>query len=358
MLPQAASGGSFLQGAGGAPALQSAGGASINRSPVYTPAQAPAAAPATPASTGITTTGGAGTAATDPNAVAYYQDVVTQLTAELNAAKAQQPTGLDNINNAFNQSQNGLNQQESTAETGYNTQRGENGQQRETNLGTIAGGANSAYNSLMSLLGAAGSGVSSAARFGAPQAVSQNASQQRSQADQSFNTNDAAISSAENTTKQNYQNSLNDLLTQKNNQTEGYLSGVLGSEANLEQQIGAAKINAAEYGGKNYAAAEQGAQNETNAVNSIEGQLNDIFSKYATPTFNVTPVTASTPNLSTYTYDPTTVKAAASNPGTDSAFLPYLASLKQSQPTNGGSILTGGSGTGGAASAITAGAGK
>lgn len=296
--------------------------------------------------------GGSSSSSSDPNAVAYYNDVISQLQSELGAAQGEQATGLNNINNAFNQSNNELNQSESAAESGYNTSRANNGTTRETNLGQVNTNANSAYNGLMALLAAGGAGVSSAARFGAPQAVSQNASEQRQGVDTTYNTNDAAITSAEDQTKQQYQNALTDLLTTKNTNIQNFLSGLLGQEANIEQQIGSAKINAAEYGGKSYSAAEAGASNETNAVKNIEGQLGQIFNQYATPSFNVTPVTATTPNLTSYNVDPTTIKAASANPTTDSSFLPYLASLKQNQGAGSG-VLTGGTATAATAGAAT-----
>lgn len=303
------------------------------------PASAAAAVP-TPTASTITTggTGGGGGSSTDPNAVAYYNDVVNQLTAELNAAKGEQDTGINNINQGYNDQLNQLNQGESAAESSYNTQDAQNGQQREGNLNTIAQGARTAYDSLMSLLSGAGSGVSSAARYGAPQAVSLNASQQRSGADQTYNTNRTAIDTARKGTQQQYGNSIADLNSQKNSQVESFLSNLLGEEANLEQQIGAAKINAAEYGGKGYKAAEAGAGNETSNVNNIESQLSDIFKQYATPTFNVTPVTASTPNLTGYKYDPTSIGASQASPGTDQSIATYLP--KQQAATSATAGLT------------------
>lgn len=348
MLPQGASGSNLLQGPTGASSLQSAGGVGINTNPIYT-GHVLGDSITVPSATG-TGTGGGGTA-TDPNAVAYYTDVINQLGKELAAAQGEESTGVKNINNAFNQSNNQLNQQESTAESGYNTQRAQNGQQRETNIGTINSDANTAFNSLMALLGASGAGVSSAARYNAPQAVSQNASRQRGDADQTFNANNASIGSAEDATKQQYQNALTDLLTQKDTNIQNFLSGLLGQEANIQQQIGSANINRAEYGGQSYQQAEKGAQGQTNAVNSIESRLGDIFKQYATPSFTVNPVTASTPNLTSYSVDPTTIEAQTANPGTDSSFLPYLASLNPNNQKD--NILTGA--TGGSATAATAG---
>lgn len=350
MLPQGAVGN--LQGGGGTlmlqPAnngIQRASGGNINTSgrgtPIARSTPARVSASVTNPTVGYSVAGSGGTSSTgtttDPNAIAYYSDLIGQLQKQYNATRGQEGTGVRNINNAYNQSVNELNQQESTAETGYNTQRAQNGVQRESNIGNINTNAAQAFNSLMGLLGAVGAGVSSAARYGAPQAVAQDASRQRSGANTTYNSNNASIDTAETGTKQQFQNSLKDLLTQKNTNMQQFLSGLLGQEANIEQQIGAAKINRAEYGGKSYSAAEKGAAGETNAVNSIENRLNSIFKQYATPSFKVTPVTAAPANLASYSSDPTVIKAQQTNSTTDSSFLPYLASLNN-QPNN---VLTG-----------------
>lgn len=310
--------------------------------------------PAQPADTGVNllTNGGAG--ANDPNAVAYYNDVISQLTSQLNGAKGQEGTGLDNITQNYNDAVNQQNQAESRAESGYATQRAQNGTQRENNIGQINLDANQAFNALMGILGAAGAGVSSAAQVGAPQAVAKNASSQRAGADTTFNQNDTAINTAEGQTKDAFANALKDLLTQRNTQTQNFESGLLNTEGQLESQIRDAQINRAEYGGQSYASAAKGAGDTTQAINDIQAKLGQIFQQYATPKFDVSPVTVTQPNTTSYSVDPTTVRAQNANPNTDSSFLPYLASLKQNNA--GSSVLTGAP-AGGNATAVTAGAG-
>lgn len=293
----------------------------------------------------------------NPATQSYYNDIISQLQAQLGAAQNEQPTIISNIENAEHNQENQLNQQESAAESGYNTQRAQNGVTRANNVDSINENAGSTYRSLMSLLGAAGAGVSSAARFGAPQAVSLDASGKRAGADQTYNSNDAAISTAEGQTKQQYGNALTDLLTQENTDKGNALSSLLNQEASINQQITQAQTDANMYAGETFSQAQQRAP--VQAVNNIESQLGDIFKQYATPTFNVSPVTASTPNLTTYKVDPTTIAAENSNPNTESAFLPYLTSLnpnanKQNGNTN---LLTGGTtGASSSATAATAGA--
>lgn len=275
---------------------------------------------------------GSGSVTTDPNAVAYYTDVINQLQSQLGSAQAQQPTLIANIENAANQQQTELNQQEGTAESGYAGQRASNGQNRAQNVSSIDQNANSTYQSLLSLLGAAGAGVSSAANFNAPEAVSKNASAQRSGADTTYNSNESAIDTADTQTKQQYQNALTDLLSQENSAKGNALTSLLNSEAQLEQQIGSAQINRAEYGGQSYQQAEA-SDNTKGAIGSIESQLNDIFKQYATPSFSVQPVSVTTPNLTSFSTDPITIASQSSNPSTDSSFLPYLSSLKNNNQT-------------------------
>lgn len=277
-------------------------------------------------------TGGSGSSSgttTDPNAVAYYSDLINQLTSQLNGAQGELPTVEGNVQSAYDTALNQENQSESNAESQIKTELGSNATQRESNIGQINSNANSSYNALMQLLGANGAAVSSAATTGVPYAVAQNASSQRQGADTTFNTNETAIDTADTTQKQQYQNALQDLLTQRNTNMGNAESSILQQEGSLEQQIAAAQINRAEYGGESYAAAAKGAGNTTAAATNIQDQLNSIFKQYATPDITPTPVTVTTPNTTTYSVDPTVAKAATANPTTDTSFLPYLQNIQQ-----------------------------
>lgn len=287
--------------------------------------------------TTVTTTGGGGgtTSTVNPQAQAYYNDIISQLQSQLSTAQGEQPTLIDNINNAANDQLNQLNQQESNAESGYNTQNAQNGSSRATNIDQINQGANGLYNSLMAILGSSGAGVSSAARYGAPQDVSLNASGQRAGADTTYNNNASSIATDENATKQQYGDAVNDLNSQKQTDIGTALQSLLNSEASINQQITQAQTDANTYTGETFTPAQQ--QGPVNAVSSIESQLGQIFNQYATPTFNVSPVTATTPNLTTFNVDPTTIKAQTNSPGSEAAFAPYLQSLN-----NNDNVLTGG----------------
>lgn len=280
--------------------------------------------------------GGNNTAATNAaNASSYYTDLINQLTRQLTGAQGQESTGLNNIEQGYNKSLSDTNNQESSALSGLETNRVTNARDRETNIGNINTDAHSAFSSLMSLLGHAGAGVSSAASTTAPQAVARDASGKRAGANQTFNSNESSINTAVDKTKQDYQSALDDLLSQKNNAITNFESGLLGQEGQLEQQIGAAKINRSQAGGQSYAQAEAGAANETNAVNGIQDRLNQIFKQYSTPTFTPKAVQVTTPNMASFNVDPTTVKAQAANPTTDTSFLPYLQNIQK------GNLLTG-----------------
>ena len=64
--------------------------------------------------TTVTTTDGGGGSTTptvNPQAQAYYNDIISQLQSQLSTAQGEQPTLIDNINNAANDQLNQLNQQ-------------------------------------------------------------------------------------------------------------------------------------------------------------------------------------------------------------------------------------------------------
>lgn len=338
-----------LQGGGGSGGLVLQGGGA-NTGIILQPATAPtsnmnltsggsnqsSSAPAAPSGGVYNNSGGGGSS--DPGAVAYYNDVIAQLQSQLDATKAQQGTGVSNIENLYNKAVGRQNESESAAESGYKLQHTQNGTQRESNINSINDNSRATFDSLMGILGANGAGVSSAALVGAPQAVAKDASGKRAGANTTFNTNESSINTAEDQTKQSYKNALDDLLTQKNSNEQNFLSGLLNTEGTLQQQIRDAQINRAQYGGQSYTEAAKGAGNTTDAVKNIQDQLEHIFSQYATPSFSVNPVTVTQPNLTNFSVDPTTVKSETANPSTDASFAPYLASLA---PKSQNSILTG-----------------
>lgn len=296
---------------------------------------------------------GSGAPTSDPQAVSYYNDVIDQLQRELSSAQGQHDTGLANIDNGYQRSLDRVNQQEGNDLSNYATQDVNNNTNKETTLNNIGNDAGNTYSSIMQMLGHSGAGVSSAAQFTAPELVSQNATTQRTGAFNTYGQNQNAIDTARKQTQDSYNNSISDLGLQRDQAKQTFLTNLLNTEGGLNQQIRDATINRAEAGGANYQTAANQAGSFKTAADNIQGQLDQIFQQYATPTFTAKAVTAAPANISQYTFDPTKVATQQQSGGsTDASLLPYLQQIKQNQQQNNNPLV--GGGVPSSATAITA----
>lgn len=255
----------------------------------------------------------------NPAAASLYGNLANEYNQEVSTLEGEEPTLEGNINNAYNTSVSEQNQAEGNEQN-------QNNQQRQSTFGSIDSNANSTYNSLMALLGASGAAVSSAARFGVPQAVGVDTNKDTNTADSTYAEN-------QNTIQESNANALNDLLSQKNTNMANALSGLKGQEQQDVQEAQGDEANAAYYGGAPNATLTQGLNTE---ASNIQGQLSQIFSQYATPTFTA----AAAPSLASFTAPtaPTIAPASTSTPSSSSssAFLPFLTQSGQNN-----NILTG-----------------
>lgn len=266
---------------------------------------------ANPATGGSSSSSSSSSSQNNPNAVAYYTDLINQLGTQLQGAQNDEGLVSNNINTGYNNAvgEQGQNYTKATAE---------NGQNRESGINGINSNSNQTFNSLEQLLGQNGAAVSSVARYNAPQAVAQQASTQRGGVDQTYNQNQSNLDESNS-------QALSDLLNQKNTNLSSALEGLKQQELQDQNAITSARINASQYGGESYATAKQNAASDQGSANNIQSQLDTIIGQYTTPTY--TP--PALPALNTFQTDPATVKAQQANPTTDSSFLPYLQNLNQ-----------------------------
>lgn len=267
--------------------------------------------------------GGSGSSSSstaNPGAAALYNNLANEYEQEEQTLEGETPTLKNNIANAYNTSVSEQNQN-------MGNEQNQNMQQRQSTNGTIDQNANSTYNSLMALLGAAGAAGSSASIYGVPQAVGNQTNSQTNNMNSTFNEN-------ENTIQESNQNALADLLSQENTNMANALSGLSSQEQEDVQNSQSAEANAAYYGGKPNATLDTSLNTQGS---NIQNQLSQIFSQYATPSYTApaAPSLASynTPTAATAT-GPTT--ASPSTPTAASAFLPFL-----TQSAQGQNLLTG-----------------
>lgn len=248
-----------------------------------------------------------------------YNNIINQLTGQINSDQGYQQQGLNNIDTANNNAIAQEGQRDQTAIQSNQTQ-------RENNIGSINQDASQVYNSLMQILGRAGQGGSSAALYNVPYAVSQNASGQRAGADYTYNAN---ATNERNTHAEN----LNSIDSQTATNKQNFLQQLQSNIQGLQTQLGNAEANAS-YAGANV---NQGMiDNTNNSIAHTQSVINQLMSQYTTPTYQA----PSSPSITSWTLDPTTVNAQAANPNGQASTAPYLQSATN-QKNASGNILTG-----------------
>jgi len=136
--------------------------------------------------------GGSGTTYKAPDLSSYdqatnaYNQALGRLPGQLDIAKG-------NINQQYGTNQNELDSTKNQAQNNYNTSTTQNGQSLRTNKNTIADQASSGLRGLLRTLGAYGASGSSDALYNAPQAVANQATQQRAGAGQTFAQNQQGL---------------------------------------------------------------------------------------------------------------------------------------------------------------------
>ncbi len=257
-----------------------------------TPAQPPAL-PGADASTTIIP------GVNDPATIAGY----TQAIGDTNAALGNLPTQLqgseNNIQNNYNTAYQQLLGQLNSANQAYGQNTTANKQSYVTNKNTIGTNAGQNLTGIERLLASRGAGGSSAALFGAPQAVGTEATQQRGGAGQTYGANQNALDTSIGTYREQNQNNVNSIGTQEGNQTNAAEEAINQTRGGLLQQL--ATLSAQK-------AAASGA-NPTTAAAPYLASANSALSAAANLGLNVAPLNYNTtayaaPSASTYVPNP------------------------------------------------------
>lgn len=272
--------------------------------------------------------GGGDSGADQANEVAYWGDQIELLNRLIDSTRVQKGQGLDRIGNTYKTAKQRTEEKRDAGLAQYGTQRTDTLQDKVKTFGGIDTATRTAWEGLQRLFGLGNAGVSSAAKVLAPTALSRQATQQRTRANDTYGRNLRDIDTAQTSFEGDVGNALTDLLNQKNTNTEDFLRGILGQEASLQQQLIGAQNQKTIAGGGTYLSAQGARAPFQNRLGQIQNQLDNLFNKYGNITYNPQQVQADIPNLAQYTYDPIRVQAAQSNPTVDQSLLPYYPSIR------------------------------
>lgn len=240
--------------------------------------------------------------------------------------------GRNQITDAKNKGLSRLNEQQSNALSGYATKRADSEQGFQTSIADNNNQAYNNYSALQSLLGRGGSGSSSAAENLVPYAVSRTASKARGAIADTYGKNTRDLNTAEEQTKQSYNNSVADLNDQERtnlgsleNDIQSKRSAYLNQQASLKGQKAQAQ-------GGNWNTVKNAMSGSIQQRDAIDAALSTLLDRYRNP-YNVKDVTVTTPTLDNYAIDTTGVKAndpAGTGTDTDTSAA-YLQQLKDEE---------------------------
>lgn len=216
--------------------------------------------------------------------------------------------GKTQISDAYDKGMSRLNEQQSNALSNYATKRTDSKQSFQNSLTDNDNQAFNNFTALNSLLGRAGAGSSSAAQNLVPYAVSRTASKSRGTLADTYGKNMRDLTTAEDETKQSYNNSVRDLGDQKNtnlgnleNDIQGKRSTYLNQQAQLQGQKSQAQ-------GGDWNTVKNAMSGSVQQRNDVDTALASLLDRYRNP-YNVQDVTVKDPTLSNYAVDTAGVKA-------------------------------------------------
>lgn len=240
--------------------------------------------------------------------------------------------GKTQLQDAANKSLSRANEQQSDALSKYATQRADTKQAFNTSLADVDNQAYDNYAALNALLGRAGAGSSSAAQNVVPYAVSQTASKARGGVADTYGKNIRDLNTAEDETKQSYNNIVQDIKDQQNKSLGDLESDIQTKRSGYENDRANLLAQKAQAQGGNWQTVKAAMQPAIDQRDAIDQALAGLLNKYRNP-YTVQDVTVTDPNTSNYAVDTNGVKTSdTSGTGTDTdTSADYLAQLKDEE---------------------------
>lgn len=277
-----------------------------------------------------------GTDNTDASDLAYLDDQDNSLKGQLASAQTGLSQGLQQLDDSYNENVGRTNEDQATADTGFNTNRTDTTKDKLTAVDSANSNSNTLSNSIRRILGLAAGSNSSAFQVAAPKLLATDLTAKRQGINDTYTKNYGAIDSAETASDTKFARALQDLSDQKKQKESGLQSGVDQQVQSINQQLGQNALSRAQINGAGYAGTKAAIAPYSQAIADRQTAIDNLFSTYRTPytLSDTTPVAA---NTSSYTVDPTTLGTTTTDTsggdGTDSPYLQALLKKFQSAGT-------------------------
>lgn len=235
--------------------------------------------------------------------------------------------GLNSVNDWYNGQYNQQNDAQARALRDFEQNRTDTNQEKQKAYQNVDTNARTLNSSVRRILGIAGAGNSSAARFAAPSAISRQASGQRSDVTDQYGKNLRNIDQAEGDTKLSFENVFADLLTSKKQKEAEQRKNILEQEAGTYGQIANVAGQRAQFLGGGFDAQQAARQPYQNEIDNRQAQIRSLFDQYRTPVA-IREAKISNPDLKQYTFDKATINQGGQQGGD---YSPYAQFLKKRQ---------------------------
>ena len=244
--------------------------------------------------------GSAGTAQDRADEQAYWQDQLDNADRQLARLPGQLSAGEQNIDSSYQSAYDRLLGDKEVTKRDYTTKRTQTVEDNVTAKNNINAGVRNRNTGLQRLLGSRGAGNSSAATVLAPYAAAREGNQQRQQVQTAYGRNIGGLDTAWGDYEKDWQDSSNDLSTQRESQKRTLRAGISQSEAQLQEEKAQAAVQKAQAGGQNYTQARNARAPYLARINQLIQQIDSLG---VNPQLQARQATYKAPTLSDYTYD-------------------------------------------------------
>lgn len=278
--------------------------------------------------------GGGYSAPVDPYAAqraednSFLNDQEGQLRALLGRADTSLGQGITNLNNSYNASRTNATEDQNRTLRDYGVKREDTIRDKQSSIGKVNTNARTLSNSVRSIIGRASGSGSSAFQLAAPNAVSREASGQRTNVLETFGRNFRNLDTAENDAKFKYDKLLKDLEAQRGQREYDLRAGIDSQKNALSEKLANVAGERARVNGGGYGAVRTAQQPYQNEINTRQSELDRLFTQF-NPTISYAPVDVQKPELSPYTVDRAAIGANQAQ-GADQ-YSPYSQFLKKRQ---------------------------
>ncbi len=243
---------------------------------------------------------------------AYWDDQNAVIDQQMGRLGAQRSTADQNVLDSYTSAYNKLVNDKGVAERDYNTKRGRAVEDNITAKNDINTSVRNRLSGVQRLLGAKGSGNSSAATELVPFAAALLGSQQRGQVQKTYGRNLSDIDTSWGDYGRDWENSAGELSTQKDERLRNNKLLFDQTEAGLLEQKGNIGVQRAQAGGSRYTEARSARQPYQSRINELLGSIDSLG---RTTPFTQKQVSFNAKDPEAYTYDRYATPTGGVDPG-------------------------------------------